>query len=45
MDGAMIRASGGDYFNPDEAARKILDANPGTSIREANGAAWLRGKR
>jgi predicted ABC-type ATPase len=45
IGGAMIRASGGDYFNPDEAARKILDANPGTSIREANGAAWLEGKR
>lgn len=45
IGGAMIRASGGDYFNPDEAARKILDANPGASVREANGAAWLEGKR
>ena len=45
VGGAMIRASGADYFNPDEAARQIAEANPGASIAEANGAAWLEGKR
>jgi predicted ABC-type ATPase len=45
IGGAMIRASGADYFNPDEAAREILAANPGASITEANSAAWFEGKR
>jgi predicted ABC-type ATPase len=45
IGGAMIRASGADYFNPDEAAREIADANPGSSMTEANGAAWAEGKR
>src|SRR5262245_805797 len=45
IGGAMIRASGADYFNPDEAARAILDANPGTNLTEANSAAWFEGKR
>jgi predicted ABC-type ATPase len=45
IGGAMIRAAGADYFNPDEAARQILDANPGSSIAETNSAAWLEGKR
>jgi predicted ABC-type ATPase len=45
IGGAMIRASGADYFNPDEAARDILAANPGATITEANSAAWFEGKR
>ena len=45
IGGAMIRASGADYFNPDEAAREVLAANPGASITEANSAAWFEGKR
>jgi predicted ABC-type ATPase len=45
IGGAMIRAAGADYFNPDEAARQIHDANPGASITEANSVAWLEGKR
>lgn len=45
IGGAMIRAAGADYFNPDEAARQILDANPGATVAEANSAAWLEGKR
>jgi predicted ABC-type ATPase len=28
IGGAMIRASGADYFNPDEAARDLIAANP-----------------
>jgi predicted ABC-type ATPase len=45
IGGAMIRASGADYFNPDEAAQQIMAANPGCTITEANSAAWLEGKR
>jgi len=45
IGGAMIRASGADYFNPDEAARQILEANPGATIAEANAAAWHEGRR
>lgn len=43
--GASIRARGGEYFNPDEAARRILEAQPGTEVEEANSRAWLLGKR
>lgn len=43
--GATIRARGADYFNPDEAARLILSANPGIDPVEANSRAWLQGKR
>ena len=43
--GAMFRESGADYFNPDEATRRILAANPGISTAEANSAAWHEGKR
>ncbi len=43
--GATIRARGADYFNPDEAARRIIEANPGIDPREANSQAWFQGKR
>ena len=43
--GAMFRASGVDYFNPDEAAAAIRAANPGVSVHDANSAAWHEGKR
>jgi predicted ABC-type ATPase len=33
------------YFNPDDAARRILAANPGMTITEANSEAWQEGKR
>lgn len=33
------------YFNPDDAAKRILSALPGLSQAEANSAAWLEGKR
>lgn len=45
VGGAAFRQSGADYFNPDEATRRILAANPGISLEEANSAAWLEGKR
>jgi predicted ABC-type ATPase len=43
--GAMFRQSGADYFNPDEAAIRILAANPGITAPEANSAAWHEGRR
>ena len=45
IGGEMFRLRGGDYFNPDEAARRILAANPGITQSEANIAAWNEGKR
>lgn len=43
--GAMIRQSNADYFNPDEAARKVAAANSELSTTEANGLAWKEGVR
>jgi predicted ABC-type ATPase len=40
----MIRASGADYYNPDEAARAIRKEMPSLSQREANGRAWGMGR-
>jgi predicted ABC-type ATPase len=45
IGGATFRKKGADYFNPDEAARQILSANPFISREEANSAAWSEGKR
>lgn len=41
----MLRQAGGDYFNPDEAARRLREVDPSLSQREANGRAWHEGKR
>jgi predicted ABC-type ATPase len=41
--GAAFRENGADYYNPDEAARALLAANPGLRLADANGAAWRRG--
>jgi len=43
--GAEFRAVGLDYFNPDEATRRIQEANPGIGLAEANSLAWHQGKR
>nr|WP_232067532.1 zeta toxin family protein [Mycobacterium marseillense] len=43
--GATIRDKGGQYYNPDEAARDIVAANPGLGQAEANAAAWEQGRR
>lgn len=42
--GAAFRAHGADYYNPDEAARALMAANPGLTQTEANSAAWHRGR-
>jgi len=44
IGGAGFRASGADYYNPDEAARKLRDARPGLTLTEANAAAWQKGR-
>lgn len=45
IGGAMIRAAGSEYYNPDEAARALMAANPGLEQVKANAAAWRQGKR
>jgi predicted ABC-type ATPase len=45
IGGAALKRRGGELFNPDEAARRILERNPGLSQRDANIAAWSQGKR
>ena len=45
LAGATFRALGSDYFNPDEAARRLMAVNPGLSQKDANSAAWRQGVR
>src|SRR3990172_11681508 len=45
IGGAAFRAFGGEYYNPDEAARKLMNVYPGLSQTEANSAAWREGRR
>jgi predicted ABC-type ATPase len=45
IGGAMFRASGADYYNPDEAARELMAANPGLDQVKANAGAWQQGRR
>jgi predicted ABC-type ATPase len=45
IGGAAIRGFGGEYFNPDEAARRILKANPGLTQADANSVAWQQSRR
>ena len=45
VGGEFLRRAGGDYFNPDEVARRIRDVRPGYSQAQANGAAWAEGVR
>ena len=44
LGGAAIRDLGGDYYNPDEAARNLTVANPRLGQTAANAKAWLIGK-
>ncbi|HET7921660.1 MAG TPA: zeta toxin family protein [Gammaproteobacteria bacterium] len=41
--GAFVRRAGGDYFNADEATRRIRDDHPGISEGMANSLAWREG--
>lgn len=41
--GASLRDQGLDYYNPDEATRRLVDA--GSTPEAANAAAWTHGRR
>jgi predicted ABC-type ATPase len=43
--GELFRQQGSDYFNPDEATNRILAANSGLTLDQANSAAWNEGRR
>jgi len=43
--GAVIERQGVEFFDPDAAARRIRDRNPGISQIEANSSAWHEGRR
>lgn len=43
IGGAFLRANHRDYFNPDDAARRIRETT-GASVDEANALAWQEGK-
>lgn len=45
IGGAFLRQSGGEYFNPDEVARIMRDADPSLDAATANGRAWAVGRR
>lgn len=40
-----MRTFGGEYYNPDEAAKRLMAARPGMKQSEANAAAWHQGRR
>src|SRR6266498_3653516 len=43
IGGAAFRASGADYYDPDEAARALTAVNPPLTQADANSAAWHTG--
>jgi predicted ABC-type ATPase len=43
IGGAAFRSFGSDYYNPDEAARQLIAADPELDRIEANAAAWQQG--
>ena len=45
IGGALLRQSGGDYFNPDEVAASILRRERSLSREQANARAWVLGVR
>ena len=44
VGGKLIIKQGGEYFNPDDAAKRLLAANPFLTQTEANSEAWAEGK-
>lgn len=45
IGGAMLREEGVEHFDPDDAARLILAANPDATQATVNSAAWHEGRR
>ncbi|HKA45741.1 MAG TPA: zeta toxin family protein [Burkholderiales bacterium] len=44
IGGAAFRAFGADYYNPDEAARSLIDAHSQMTAIQTNSAAWHHGR-
>jgi predicted ABC-type ATPase len=40
ISGATFRQNGGDYYDPDEVARRLMAADPRLTEMDANSAAW-----
>jgi predicted ABC-type ATPase len=40
-----VRAFGGEYYNPDEAAKRLMAAHARMKQTQANAAAWHQGRR
>lgn len=45
IGGAALAARGAVYFNPDLAARDLVEADPRLTLEQANGHAWELGRR
>lgn len=45
LGGAAIQASGAEFFNPDIAATRLREQQPGLFTEQANGLAWTLGRR
>lgn len=45
IGGSAFREHDSEYFNPDEAARRIRTGNPKLNQTEANSSAWHEGRR
>ena len=45
IGGALFAANDVDYFNPDLAAKTLLDAHPALTQTQANAHAWEQGRR
>ena len=45
IGGAAFRQHGIAYYNPDDATRRVVAANPGVTQQDANSVAWHEGKR
>jgi len=45
IGGAALAARGALYFNPDLAARDLVEADPRLTLEQANGHAWELGRR
>lgn len=44
VGGALLQQNGGEFYNPDLAARAVREASPALTVQEANAYAWQRGK-
>jgi len=45
IGGAALQASGAEFFNPDIAASRLREQQPGLSAEQANGLAWTLGRQ